>query len=167
MTTVKLDILNANAWQRAKAEEARSLLQSTVNSQRFQAAVLKSSFLDVRLMKPDGSTLSGLSNQQILNLIVYGTESGTFADGVIGLNIALYNKLFSSAIGWTDDENGVIHTHQKFFNGAEPIEIAGHWLHEWTHLAGFRHDYARTARRDRSVPYLIGELLIQSATDAG
>jgi len=164
MTLVQIvSIANANAWQAAKAEEARKLIEAGINSKKFQSAVLGARLLDVSFENPDGTVLSGLSNQQVLDLILFGTERGTRADYIIQLHLVLYSKLWSSALGWTDD-HGHIHTHHKFFNRADPIEIAGHWLHEWTHAAGFRHDYGRTARRDWSVPYLIGELLLDSVT---
>lgn len=161
-TTTLLSPTNFNDWQAAKAGEARRLIEATVNSTAFQDAVLAARFLDVRLERADGTTVSRLSNRQILDTILGGTERGTVADHVIGLRVSLYSKLWSSAIGWTDEE-GVIHTRDRFFNSAEPVEIAGHWIHEWTHAAGFRHDFKNTSRRDHSVPYLIGELLVTHA----
>ena len=162
MTQVRFTgIANASDWQRTKAEEARRIIEATINAPAFQQAVLKASFLDVRFIRTDGTSAGPLGNQEILNVILSGAENGSRPDGIIALTIALYRKVFSSAIGWSD--GGTIHTRDRFFNSAEPTEIAGHWLHEWTHVAGFRHDYERTARRDCSVPYLIGELLIESA----
>ena len=160
MTSVKLlSTTHFNTWQLAKADEARRLIEATVNGAAFRNAVLAARFLDTRLERPDGSVVENLSNQQILDTILSGAEQGTPADGVIGLRVTLYHQWWASALGWTD-EDGVIHTcSNKFFNGAEPNEVAGHWLHEWTHAAGFRHDYKRTSRRSQSVPYVIGDLV--------
>jgi len=163
MTTVQfVSLSNFSDWQKAKAEEVRKIIEAVVNSKVFQDAILGASFLDVRLEKPDGTMVEDLSKEQILNVILTGTEQGAAPNGIIEIKVELYYKLISSAIGWTGDD-GTIHTRDRFFNSAESVEVAGHWLHEWTHTAGFRHDFDRTSRRDQSVPYIVGELLIESA----
>ncbi len=160
MTKVALQLLdNANASQAAKGEVARGILERTVNKDAFQKAVLAASFLDVRFEKPSGEIVAGLSNELVLRLILYGTERGSNANDSIDLQVRLYSILFSSAIGYTSD--GIIHTRDKFFEHAEPVEVAGHWMHEWMHAAGFLHDFRRTSRREQSVPYLVGELVTQ------
>jgi len=166
MTTVSFSQLTSfSPSQRQRAETIRQLLEAGLNAPAFQHAVLHAAFLDVRLEKPDGGEVTNLSNAQILSVVLTGEESGTAADGNLSLRVELYHRLFSSAIGYTDDD-GVIHTREGFFNTAAPVEVAGHWLHEWSHTAGFRHDYERTSRRDQSVPYLLGELLIAAIAPA-
>jgi hypothetical protein len=82
MTQVKLLAMsNFNAWQTAKAEEARKLIEQTVSSKPFQQAVLEAKFLDVRLEKADGKILANLSNDQVLKVILEGAEQGAGADG--------------------------------------------------------------------------------------
>lgn len=167
MTSVKLlATTHFNTWQLAKAEAARALIEATVNGAAFRDGVLAARFLDTRFERADGTVVDSLSNRQILDMLLAGAEAGSAADQVIGLKVSLYYQRWSSAIGWTD-EDGVIHTcANKFFNGAEPNEVAGHWMHEWTHAAGFRHDYRRTSRRSQSVPYVVGELIATLAAPA-
>ncbi len=163
MTQVQLlSMTNFNEWQSAKAEEARRLIEATVNAEPFQRAVLGAKFLDVRLEKANGTVVQNLTNQQILNVILSGTEQGSQADGVIGLRVALYYKRWSGTIGYFGGD-GVIHSNSKFFNPWDPISVAGHWIHEWTHAAGFLHDYKGSLPRNGSVPYVIGELLSDHA----
>ena len=159
MTKVQLlSMGNFNQWQTAKAEEARRLIEETVNSNAFQQAVLKAKFLDTRLERADGTITEKLSNEQILAAILNGVEQGQAADRVIGLRVILYYRPWG--VGWTDEDGG-IHTNTGFFNREDPISVAGHWMHEWLHAAGFIHDHSRTSRRDHSVPYLVGELLVE------
>lgn len=158
MTAVRLvSTTHFSAWQLAKAEEARRLAEDAINSAAFRDGVLAATFLDTRLERADGTVVEKLSNRQILDAILAGAEQGTAPDQVIGLRVVLYSALWSSAIGRS--EGGIIYTRDKFFNGADPGEVAGHWIHEWTHTAGFLHDYKRTSRRSQSVPYVIGELV--------
>ncbi len=167
MTIVKfVSTTNFSQWQLAKAEEIRRLIETTVNQPPFQDGVLAATFLDVRLERSDGSVVTALTNRQILDVILAGVEQGTNPDQTIGLRVALYDAWFGSAIGSTD-EHGVIHTRGKFFNNLGPAELAGHWMHEWTHTAGFHHDYRRTARRSQSVPYVIGDLVARHAATPG
>lgn len=162
MTQVQLlAMADFNEWQTAKAEQARKLIELTVNTQAFQQAVLNAKFLDSRLERSNGQVVTNLTNAQILATILEGEERGSVVDGVIGLRVALYYKKLSSAIGHYQPPT--IFTNTRFFNPADPIHIAGHWMHEWLHAAGFDHDYKPTSRRAQSVPYLVGDLLVENA----
>lgn len=162
MTTVTLtQLFNFSTAQRQRAEHVRQVLEDTLNSVGFQAAVRAATFLDVRRERPDGTVVSDLTNEQILQVVLTGEESGTAPDGDLALRVQLYHRPFSSAIGYS--AGGIIYTRHQFFDGFTLAEVAGHWLHEWSHAAGFLHDYDRTSRRDQSVSYLLGELLIDYA----
>ena len=80
MTNVKfLSTSNFNQWQLAKAEEVRRLIEATVNQPAFQNDLLAATFLDVRLERPDGTILGGLTNRQILD-IIYQRGQATAAE---------------------------------------------------------------------------------------
>lgn len=158
MTQVQLlAMANFNEWQTAKAEQARKLIEQAINTDGFQRAVLDAVFLDTRLEKSNGEVVPRLTNAQILATILEGRERGSVVDGIVGLRVELYYKLLSSVIGHYDPPT--IYTNTRFFNPSDPIHIAGHWMHEWLHAAGFLHDYDRSTRRPQSVPYLVGELV--------
>lgn len=161
MTQVRLlSTKNFNQWQLAKAEEARRLIELTVNAEPFQNAVRSAQFLETSLERADGTVTTNLSNEQILMTILRGLEEGSPADGIIGLKVVLQYRLFG-AVGYASD--GVIYSNTKYFNPWDPIYVAGHWMHEWMHVAGFHHAYHPTSDRSRSVPYLLGELLSEHA----
>ena len=161
MTTVKLHLLQGlNHKGKAKAEAVCALLEKTINTPAFQQAVLTAKFSDIRLEQPDnGPDRTDLTNQEILDILLSGVEYKSPPDGEIGLKVKFHP--FGSAIG--SSKNGEIDTLRRFFNRSSLAQVAGHWLHEWCHVAGFHHDYARTARRPNSVPYLIGSLLAKHA----
>ena len=141
---------------RRKGEAVRALLEETLNRADFQQAVRQAIFSDNRFVKPNGTELTNLTNDEILDLILKGIESDTKPDYVLQLYVHFHP--LGSAVGETD-ANGVIHDLWYLFERYSEAEVAGHWLHEWCHTAGFIHDYERTDRRDESVPYLIGSLL--------
>lgn len=134
----------------------RALLEETLNRADFQQAV----FSDNRFIKPDRTELTNLTNDEILDIILKGIESDTKPDYVLQLTVRFHP--LGSAVGETD-ANGVIHDLWYLFERYTEAEVAGHWLHEWCHTAGFIHDYESTDRRDQSVPYLVGELLTTHA----
>lgn len=171
MTPVKLQLLSGfDAETTARAERCRLIIERGVNSDAFQRAVLDASFLDVRQERADGTLVTKLSSHEILDIILSGAEVSTPdqiarpADGIITIPLSLYSKRRSSAIGHHD--GGVVHTRVQALAWMEDVEVAGHWMHEWMHVAGFEHDYRNTRRRAHSVPYLIGELLVETAVGA-
>jgi hypothetical protein len=161
LTEVTLDLPRlVLPWTRRKGEAARALLEETLNRPDFQEAVRQAVFSDNRFVKPDGTELTDLTNDQILDIILKGVESDTKPDYVLQLHVRFHP--FGSAVGETD-ENEVIHDLWYVFERSSEAEVAGHWLHEWSHIAGFRHDWEDTPRRATSVPYLLGDLLIKYA----
>lgn len=148
-----------NAHDLRRAAGITEMLEDVVNSDDFAARVIGATFLDASWEDASGHVRTNLANRQILAVIRDGAESGTPRDGVISLSVQLYRSaaLASSVIGYSDE--GWIYTRKRWFRTSSDEAVAGHWMHEWCHVAGFRHDFDRTSRRSASVPYLIGEIV--------
>jgi len=159
MINVRIRASNLTSSQTPKANRAVEIAEKAINSDKFKEKILSYNFSDVRIFLNDGATSSDLTNSEIYRIISEGIEVGSNPDRSIDLDIKIYKKLFTSAIGYTKD--GVIYTRDKFFYGSEISELAGHWIHEWLHTAGFIHDFRRTQRRTGSVPYAVGEIVAE------
>ena len=85
----------------------------------------------------------------------------TQADHLMNFDIELYTSSWfgRGTLGYTDINTKTIHINTRFYNTAQPFQIAMNMVHEWCHKMGFDHDSARTARRDFSVPYAIGYIV--------
>jgi hypothetical protein len=53
----------------------------------------------------------------------------------------------------------------KYFYVYTPYQVAGNLTHEWLHKLGFDHDVASTPARPYSVPYAVGYILRDLASD--
>lgn len=148
-----------NAHDLRRAAGITEMIEEVVNSEDFAARVSGATFLDTSWENASGQVKMNLTNQEILSAIRGGAESGTPRDGVISLSVQLYRSpaLVSSVIGYSDE--GWIYTRKRWFRTNSDEAVAGHWMHEWCHVAGFRHDFGRTSRRSASVPYVVGEIV--------
>lgn len=76
--------------------------------------------------------------------------------GVLDLNIGIEGN-FHSSIGTTDQCKGTTLTRSNIFNSYTDYQLAGHWLHEYTHRVGFC-DRDQTGYSRTLVSYAIGYL---------
>jgi hypothetical protein len=150
--------------QADKAHQAADLMEQVLNSEEFHQAVLNHEY-DGK--KQFASVPAGTTNEQVYAKIMAGRETYTAVeDAVATLSLILYKPPFWkkwSVVGYTYPGNYPIHTNKYYFNSFTPAQVAGNLTHEWLHKIGFDHDFNRTARRPHSVPYAIGELVIQLA----
>ena len=142
----------------AKLSTAAALLGEVLSSDEFARAVMAMQFADD----------SGKTNEQILTCIRAGAETlDPEADGEVDLYLSLYWAPWwkkYSVVGYTYGNVRKIWCNGYWFDRMTPAEIAGNLAHEWTHKLGFEHDFRSTARRPRSVPYAVGELVERLAT---
>ncbi len=127
-----------------------------VNSDKFKKRVLEFTF---RRKKQFVDNL-GLSNQEILDKILSGAEINSQADNEADLYLFL-DKRQRNIIGYTYKGSNNIYTYEWFFKQAEVNEFAGHIAHEWCHNLGFDHDFWKTRKRKYSVPYAIGNIIVE------
>jgi len=133
---------------RAKLSTALKLLSWTVNSSQFQENFLAAHFTET----------GGLSNRQILD---------KFAAGLSKINPNSYELRFikfnenSDIIGFVlfPLPSNKIFQNEKYFTRSA-IAVAENVIHEAMHLIGF--DHVNTKRMYTSVPYLAGDIFIQT-----
>lgn len=139
------------------------LMSSVLNSQAFQDKVLAGDFRDRRFKDRAGVVQEIGDNKRILELILNGEEQlgEGGADAVWSLDLKLIR-----GIGFIGRRVGnQIQTRKRWFRRNSNASVAGHWIHEYLHVLGFIHDYDRTARRDFSVPYLVGYIAEEVARE--
>lgn len=158
-----------------KLNEALTLLENIVNSQRFKDAVL-----NFRSDKTEGGTfhfimytkwkrhridLTRYTNQEIYEKVMRGNESnGT--DCFMVFNLTLERGSGGSTVGYTDSNNN-IHTYTTDFHDMKVGEFAAHIFHEYTHTIEFQHSQTNgfdSLRDCFSVPYALGNLVEFIAT---
>lgn len=143
--------------ERAKLDQATTLLANVLNSQQFKDAVLAARFDG----KP-GFASDDRSPAEVYATIRAAKESFTDqADGVVNMNLELRDLSWFQrhVVGYTTPGSDTLTTNRRFYSGMDAAEIAGHLGHEWLHSVGFEHDFNATARRPSSVPYEVGELI--------
>lgn len=67
-------------------------------------------------------------------------------------------------IGHREAPNWIV-TQQCHIEDMTAAELAGHWLHEYMHIAGYDHAYKDDELRPFSVPYFVGDLATRWATE--
>jgi hypothetical protein len=153
-----------SASQKEKVAQAADIMDRVLNSEEFHQAVLNHEFAG---KKQFASVPAGTTNEQVYQQIMAGRETYTdIEDSVATLSLVLYKPPFWkkwSVVGYTYPGNYPIHTNKYYFNKFSAAQVAGNLTHEWLHKIGFDHDFSRTAQRPFSVPYALGELVIQLA----
>lgn len=141
------------------AQKAVALLEKIVNSEEFAHRIRRDPFSDMwRMIAPKQYRRS--SAAELLELILSGRELGEIADFEIDLNVALVVKE-EGKLGSTPIGGPVINTAYWFIDRCirrgDAVDLAGHWLHEWTHSAGYYHlDQDNDDPRD--APYMTGRI---------
>ncbi|MBN8613209.1 MAG: hypothetical protein J0L92_21635, partial [Deltaproteobacteria bacterium] len=105
----------------------------------------------------------GGQQPDVLRRILSGSEHGTEADDEIDLRVQFRNfGIFKrKTVGQTVEGQAIIETAYWFVDQCiaanDEAPLAAHWLHEWMHNVGYRHD--TTGGDGGDVAYAIGELL--------
>jgi hypothetical protein len=164
-------------WYAAAANQARAILENVLSddtSTGFLAVVRQTRFTDARFESDDGR-IQQVDSNRVADIIESGRESHTREDQSIDLQIRL---LATSActrkhciMGYTKPPSPVIITNTNWLDlhvdgltkrHMDPVSIAAHWLHEWMHVAGFRH-LRQDVDDDGDVPYKVGSLFLAAA----
>jgi hypothetical protein len=147
-----------------KAKSAILLLEKVLNSTNFREQVKEFKF-----NKRGRNGNLGYSNDEILAIVLSGTDIDTLTSasseqeikkvtsGVLKLKLNL-DKVSPREIGHTNMETNDIFTGVDWFRDNDLCEIAGHYLHEYTHTVGFGHTFLNVFNRSKSVPYGLGQI---------
>jgi hypothetical protein len=155
-TSVDIKITGGNEKDQAKVMAAIALLDTVINSIEFHDAVVCHVWNDELTFSDN----QGLSNNQIYDVLMSGQEVlNPDLDYTWNINLHLYTKRFSKAIGYTYPNVTWVKSNLRFLRSMSIAEIAGHIAHEHCHKLGFKHDFKKTKKRPFSVPYAIGNIV--------
>lgn len=143
-----------------RAKIAINMLEETINSEVFKEKVLAvPKFTKNKIKRKTGN--KRYNNQEILDLILSGEDLNNPADGVINLNLKLYDSE-KNEIGHTNMTTLQISTYRGYFSEKDIENYAAHLLHEYMHVIGFVHGhYDIFGKRHKTVPYRIGKLTLK------
>ena len=157
----KIRIVSCQGYDdhRDKLDASVSLFEQALNHPLLEAVMLN---FRASARMPRMLRTNGLDQAAVLAELRAGSATRKVGrQRVIELHVELDPEVNKHAIGCT--QHGVIYTAPHWFHRNPPAYMAGHLAHEYAHLAGFRHAYARTPRRHLTVPYAVGELVSEVA----
>lgn len=146
-------------WRIKKAERVVALMNKAINSEQFKQEILAYKFTDTRYRQfKEDDHREITNNQEIYDILMRGVEQNS--DGNADYTWKLYIKLGRGLSQVGRREGNMIITQNWFFKrNKNDIEVASHWVHEYSHVLGFHHDYERTERRKDSVPYALNTIV--------
>ena len=166
---LRVDISHMSGFYGAsieKVNQAADVVEQVLNSTEFQQAVYNHTYNGQKTFANNDNE----TNPQIYERILKGHETYSSTDDhVAQLDLDLYTPAWYKK--WTVVGYGIagqpeIYMNSYYFNSFSVAEVAGNIAHEWMHKIGFDHDYKRTAQRPYSVPYAVGDIVIQLAKTA-
>lgn len=162
--SVKLhEIKNAGPKQTDIAGRACAALETALNHPDFKRLVESATYEETRWWDAQGNSRS-TPKAEIYGYVASGLERDTPADKEIDIKVKLARM---SSVGSTIPGKLPFRTAYWFINECiesdDVASLAGHFLHEWLHVAGFHHYPDNSARGD--VPYVLGELVIELLGD--
>lgn len=165
MTTVVLHNFNSNNPEHHSfAEQSADTLNKIVESAEFYAEIEKLKFRYSRRRLDNGQYQQSTSAAEVVQLLKAGKELSSSPDNTIDLSVSIKRFPKRTTVGAVYPPSPIIHTSDRFFNRwmerQDPVSLAAHWIHEWLHIAGFKHKpkkfWQKPERRD--VAYLVGNL---------
>jgi hypothetical protein len=168
MFKVKLQATNFFANDIIKINNSVKYIEEYFNSDEFKAFVKDFAFVDSNEEIIRKFHYTGLSNEEVLNKILSGSETLTpEADGEADLQVELDTSWTRNVIGYTYPTTPMQWIYAKFFHNWSEEEICGNIAHEYMHKLGFDHEYKWTHDREFSVPYAVGYACEAYAKRAG
>ena len=165
---VDIHLRNFNQWDREKLSQAKSILETVMNSPQFKQRVLSFTFKGERRFNES----NGMSNEEIFEHLMTGAEDlMPERDQTMNFDLTLYRSLnpWSKVKGYTEPDSMRIYLNKKYYRRVSwtTIDVAANLAHEWVHKMGFGHDYYANEERPFTVPYAIGRIVEETATSMG
>lgn len=150
-------IKNAGVKQKKIASEAVNSIEAALNHPDFESRIKGAYFEELKFQPPGGHKRT-LTPSEAYEKLVDGAELGGVVDGVITINVRLAN---TRSVGYWNFGDDFFTTSYRTINRAissgEHIGLAANFIHEWCHVAGFRHHPKNSARND--MPYNVGNIV--------
>lgn len=157
----RLVLMNFEASDEEKVEAAAALVKAVIRGQKFKDAVVGFTYQGERKFADN----NGLTNLQIYDRLIIAAERLTPARNfTLDAELELYYE-DSNTIGYTYPHTNRIWMNTKFFDRYNAAQVAGNLAHEWVHKMGFTHASAPTPERPYSVPYAVGYIIRELATE--
>lgn len=165
---VDMHLRNFNQWDREKLAQAKSVLETVMNSPQFKKRVLGFTFKGERRFNEN----NGMSNKEIFEHLMTGAEDlMPEHDQTMNFDLTLYRSLnpWSKVKGYTEPDSMRIYLNKKYYRRVSwtIIDVAANLAHEWVHKMGFGHEYYDNEERPFTVPYGIGRIVEETATSMG
>ena len=161
---VVLDMRQHSEWtpaRRSSARVAASTLESIFNSAAFASRLVA---------RRDLQRTENLSGADILRVIRSGQSLTELHKGdttnkpiTLPLAIAPATPDYAKHDGFTDLDTGIIYVRKDWLDEKTPCQLAGLLAHEALHRIGFLHTSYYHPWLRRSVPYAVGDLVIELA----
>lgn len=150
-----------NARAKELGKQAEHALSMILQRPLFSKTILKWKFTHTRRKSGPGKYINE-TRKRIRLLVLGGIEYKQPRDYEIDLRVSLYD-FPSGTLGSAPIGGKTIRTDVDFFrkcaarrpkaDGA--VSLAAHWMHEWSHNAGFVHG----SKKDGTVPYELGDIV--------
>lgn len=141
--------------EKEKVEMNIDKLEKVLNSSEFKKKVQEAKFVRRRIKQYKRR----FSSEEILQLILGGKELNSEYDSMITMKLKLYDSE-KNEIGHTDKDL-VINTFRGYLANNPIEDYLSHILHEYCHVMGFRHAFYRLPFRSKSVPYALGNIVLE------
>lgn len=155
-----------NSEHKAIADEAVKIMHKIVNNDGFYRKILNAQYKSAWFTTDSGRRIRA-KPEDIPPIIKQGKEWGSDPDDILDLQIKI-KPLKKGTLGVVYPPSPIITTNKSFIDEwveiEDPVSLAAHWIHEWLHVAGFKHRKRTVYERIRrivprnDVPYIIGSI---------
>lgn len=145
-----------------KILDALDLISKVFSSEEFKKRILSHRYRGrLRFLENNKK-----SNKQIYQSILAGAETlSKIEDNTMDMHLVFYTDTSSRVIGYTYPSSPKVWLNTKYFNKFDSLRVASNLVHEWMHKLGYGHDYEWTEERKYTVPYAVGRIVREVASE--
>jgi hypothetical protein len=154
---VSAEMSGFDSEQEQKILQAFDLLKKVIASDDFKNRILNKTYRGKKLFVDN----NGLTNAQVYKKLLEGAEElYPVKNNVMDLHLETYEEN-DIVIGYTKPSIKTIFLNTKYLNRADfkAHKVAMNLMHEWLHKLGFKHAQENSSSRPHSVPYAIGYIM--------